>query len=132
LLILDPGPFLHAIEPTAAGTHLPQSWDVTSDSIAARIADLLGSEEFVLFKSCLPESQIATLEEAAAAGFVDRCFPTFAASLPLVRLVNLRDDAFPEARLAQAARASVNGPEAQNERASACDHSPLTTHPPGR
>ena len=75
-----------------------QSWDVTSDSIAARIADLLGSDELVLLKSSLPEPQVATLDEAAAAGFVDRCFPCYAAKLPLVRLVNLRDEDLSEIR----------------------------------
>jgi hypothetical protein len=98
LLIFDPRLFLQQIEPTAGGTPLPHSWDVTSDSIAARIADLLGSEELVLFKSCLPEPHAATLEEAAAAGLVDRGFPAFAAMQPLVRMLNLRDDTFPERR----------------------------------
>jgi aspartokinase-like uncharacterized kinase len=129
VLIFDPRPFLQATEPITAGGPLPQSWDVTSDSIAARIAGLLGSDELVLLKSCLPDPPVATLEAAATAGFVDRGFPTFAPKLPLVRLVNLRGGTFPEVRFEQAVSASVKGQETQNERASACDHSTLTTHP---
>jgi hypothetical protein len=130
LLIFDPRRFLRDIEPTAAGTPLPQSWDVTSDSIAARIADLLGSEELVLLKSRLPEARPATLDEMAAAGFVDRGFPTFAPRLPLVRLVNLRGNAFPEARFEQSDERIREGAGVDPERpVSACDHSPLTTQP---
>jgi 5-(aminomethyl)-3-furanmethanol phosphate kinase len=109
LLIFDPRLFLQQIEPTAGGTPLPHSWDVTSDSIAARIADLLGSEELVLFKSCLPAAEIASLEQTANAGYVDGCFPEFASKLPLVRLVNLRDSDFAEARLTTPARLASEG-----------------------
>jgi aspartokinase-like uncharacterized kinase len=94
LCIFDPRRFLEEIEPTAAGTRLPESWDVTSDSISARIAELLRCEELVLLKSRLPEPWAVTLADAAATGFVDRCFPTFAAKVPLVRGVNLRDGSF--------------------------------------
>ena len=55
--------------------------------------------ELVLLKSCLPAAGIATLEQAADAGYIDRCFPELAAKLPLVRLVNLRDSDFAEMRL---------------------------------
>ncbi len=108
LLIFDPRLFLQRIEPTAGGTPLPHSWDATSDAIAARIAELLGSNELVLLKSCLPAAEIATLEQAANAGYVDRCFPEFAATLPLVRLVNLRDRGFPETRFASSRVECVN------------------------
>src|ERR1700730_16540748 len=59
LLIFDPRQFLKQLEPTPGGTPLPHSWGATSDSIAARIADLLGSEELVLLKSCLPVAKLA-------------------------------------------------------------------------
>jgi aspartokinase-like uncharacterized kinase len=101
LVIFDPRPFLRKVEPTVDGARLPQTWDVTSDSIAGRIADLLGSEELVLLKSSLPELQTATIDEAAADGFVDRCFPTFATKLPRIRLVNLRDGSFSEVGFGQ-------------------------------
>jgi len=109
LLIFDPRLFLQQIEPTAGGTPLPHSWDATSDSIAARVAELLGSKELVLLKSCFPAAEIATLEQAANVDYVDRCFPQFAANLPLVRLVNFRDSEFAEARLTTLARRVSEG-----------------------
>jgi len=77
---------------------LPHSWDVTSDSIAARLAVLLRADELVLLKSSLPADR-ATLDEAAEAGYVDRYFPAAAAALTRVRCVNLRSDIFEEVSL---------------------------------
>ena len=92
LLIFDPSRFLETIEPTLDGEPLPQSWDITSDSIAARIGGLLECRELVLLKSCLPEPDVTTLERAADSQYVDRAFPGFARDLPQVRFVNLRDE----------------------------------------
>ena len=64
-MIFDPSRFLETIEPTLDGETLPQSWDVTSDSIAARIARLLTCHELVLLKSCLPPPDVNELERAA-------------------------------------------------------------------
>lgn len=75
---------------------LPASWQVTSDSIAARLAQLCGAAELVLLKSALPVA--ATLTAAASSGYVDSFFP-HAATLPCVRCVNLRDERFSEVRL---------------------------------
>jgi 5-(aminomethyl)-3-furanmethanol phosphate kinase len=77
---------------------LPHSWDVTSDSIAARLAVLAGADELVLLKSGLPTDSL-TLAQAAETGYVDRYFPVAAAGVPRVRCVNLRADGFPEAVL---------------------------------
>jgi 5-(aminomethyl)-3-furanmethanol phosphate kinase len=74
---------------------LPHSWDVTSDSIAARLALLMDACEVVLLKSSLPESRL-TLQQAADTGYVDGYFPTAAAELQEIRCVNLRADGFPE------------------------------------
>lgn len=74
---------------------LPHSWDVTSDSIAARLAERLSACELALLKSSLPEKS-STLAQAARTGYVDRHFPTAARRLPRVRCVNLRDDRFSE------------------------------------
>ncbi|MGD9720204.1 MAG: hypothetical protein AB7O59_07775 [Pirellulales bacterium] len=73
---------------------LPCSWEVTSDSIAARVAVRLGAQELVLLKSTLPAGATSHAE-LAARGHVDACFPHAARGLR-VRSVNLRDDAFPE------------------------------------
>jgi aspartokinase-like uncharacterized kinase len=88
--VLDPRDFLHHVEPTAPQSLLPHSWDVTSDSIAAIIACSLAADELVLLKSgdCPAERSPKAL---AAAGYVDRYFPTAVAPLAgTVRMVNLR------------------------------------------
>jgi aspartokinase-like uncharacterized kinase len=74
-------------EPKTPGIRLEIGWHVTSDSIAARIAQMLGASELVLLKSAPPPSQdIAAL---AAQGYVDEFFPRIACELPAVRFVNL-------------------------------------------
>lgn len=96
---LDPAWFIRH-DMLASDEPLPASWDVTSDSIAARLAAVLATEfaaaiELVLLKSALPELG-ARVDDASAADYVDRYFPRAAAGLNAVRCVNLRDDAFPE------------------------------------
>jgi len=66
---------------------LPESWQVTSDSIAARMAAVLRADELVLLKSALPEGE--TLEQMSVAGYVDLHFPRVAVTRPL-RFVDLR------------------------------------------
>ncbi len=72
-------------------------WHVTSDSIAARLAQHMGAEQLVLLKSSLPQSR--TLRGASEEGLVDQYFSTAAAGLPTVRVVNLRDRSWSEVRL---------------------------------
>ena len=95
-LIFEPKQFLEALEPTLDGARLPASWDVTSDSIAARIAQVLRADELALLKSCLPTEGTATIERASDSSYVDRAFCRFAAQLPRVRFVNFRDADFAE------------------------------------
>ena len=99
LLIFDPRRFLEAAESADCGPPLPHSWEATSDSIAAWIARRLDCDELVLLKSRLPAARVATLDDAAETMLVDRHFPGLAAPIGRVRLVNLRDDDFPEMRL---------------------------------
>ena len=73
---------------------LPVGWEVTGDSIAARLAHAIGASELVLLKSALPEPS-ASREALAQAGFVDAYFPKAAVGLS-VRVVNLRDPEFPD------------------------------------
>jgi len=68
---------------------LPLSWDVTSDAIAARVADRLGADRLVLLKSRAADA--ATRAEAAANGLVDPAFPAASARLACVEVVSLRD-----------------------------------------
>ena len=86
--VFDPVPFLISGEPKLPPEPLPQDWTVTSDSIAARVAELLGADELVLLKSATPSS--TAWEQASRDGFVDSYFPTIARRLPVIRSVNLR------------------------------------------
>jgi aspartokinase-like uncharacterized kinase len=73
-VVFDPRDFLLHDESALPGEVLPHNWDVTSDSIAARLAEVLPSEELVLLKSADPP-EFEKLEELAALGYVDRHFP---------------------------------------------------------
>ena len=95
LAILDPWIFLREEEPRLAGPGLPESWDATSDSIAARFASAVGAAELALLKSALPEPA-STLANASAAGYVDVFMPRVADSIPRIRCVNLRGADFPQ------------------------------------
>jgi aspartokinase-like uncharacterized kinase len=99
LFVFAPARFFCEQEPLLPGTPLERSWEVTSDSIAARCAELLKADELVLLKSALPPEH----DEGELSGghYVDRCFTAAARSLPHVRMVNLRDDAFSEQVLAR-------------------------------
>jgi aspartokinase-like uncharacterized kinase len=87
-VVFDPRVFLYAHEAKLPGSPLPPDGRTTSDSVAARLAEVLGASELVLLKSADPPSE--DLGELAAAGYVDmhlaRALPR---DLPL-RLVNLR------------------------------------------
>ena len=82
----------HAFCTADAADSLPACWNATSDSVAARVAVVLGAAELVLLKSvAVPEP--CDWVEAGRRGWVD---PHFAAVLgrdvsrPTVRAVNLR------------------------------------------
>ncbi len=69
---------------------LPHCWDVTSDSLSARLAEALGARELVLLKSVTipPDMDWA---EASRRGYVDGYFPTMIARGVKARAVNLRE-----------------------------------------
>ncbi|WP_165229888.1 amino acid kinase family protein [Aquisphaera insulae] len=87
--IVSASSFLKVVEDTSPDP-LPASWDVTSDSIAARIAAWLGADRLVLLKSRTAAAG-STRGEAAAAGLVDPFFPEAARAVDLVEIVCLRD-----------------------------------------
>ena len=68
---------------------LPQSWDVTSDTLAACVAMDLGAEELVLLKSA-DWGDGRNWIEAAKRGLVDAAFPRVVMYLTRVTWVNLR------------------------------------------
>jgi aspartokinase-like uncharacterized kinase len=88
LVILDPREFLLRDERQLPGDVLPHTWSVTSDSIAARLAQVLAADELVLLKSADPPA-VVTLADLAACGYVDAYFPAAGFSGHL-RAVNLR------------------------------------------
>jgi aspartokinase-like uncharacterized kinase len=94
--VFAPALFLRHHEADLPGARLGRSWDVTSDSIAARLAEVLSANELVLLKSKLP--QPTGDSQGFAANYVDCHFLDAARSLPRVRFVNFRDASFPEAR----------------------------------
>jgi aspartokinase-like uncharacterized kinase len=91
-LVFDVRQFLRDVEPTTPPQTLPHGWHVTTDSIAARLAEVLAADELVLLKSrpC-PEEQgdFAALVEQ---GYVDDYFPQIAARLKHVTLSQLGND----------------------------------------
>ena len=70
--------------------HWPHHWDVTSDSMAVRVAGVARARELVLLKSIDIVSE--NWNAAAASGAVDVFFPTAVARSPqmIVRTINLR------------------------------------------
>lgn len=87
--ILAPRVYLEEVDELRPD-RLPFSWSVTSDSIAARVAETLGAERLVLFKSASAREG-ATREEVARAGLVDSFFPEATRALERVEVVNLRE-----------------------------------------
>jgi 5-(aminomethyl)-3-furanmethanol phosphate kinase len=88
ITILSPRHALAEIE-RCCGNPLRASWDVTSDTIAARIAVHLEARSLVLLKSApLPEG--LTRQDAARLGLVDPTLPSVACSISQVEYVNLR------------------------------------------
>lgn len=71
---------------------LPHSWAVTSDSLAARLAEVSGAERLVLLKSVtLPEG--TEWSEAGRRGYVDPFFAEVVGRVPAlqVQAVNFRE-----------------------------------------
>jgi aspartokinase-like uncharacterized kinase len=91
--ILDAFPF--ALADDASSDHLPHSWDVTSDSIAARVTRVVGARRLVLLKS-VAASDGASRADLVRQGIVDRFFTrALGQSLPCskcdVEVVNFRE-----------------------------------------
>ncbi|MBX9962708.1 MAG: aspartate kinase [Burkholderiales bacterium] len=59
---------------------VPASWDMTSDSLSAWLANHLDAAELLVVKSCaVPASLEHDANALAAAGIVDPCFPHYVA-----------------------------------------------------
>ena len=86
--LYDAHTFIRDVDEVSASP-LPRRWRVTSDSIAARMAQHFGAQEVILLKSIDLPAEI-TLAEAARDGLVDPHFPSAAHDIPRVVTVNLR------------------------------------------
>ncbi len=87
--ILMPSLFLDAFDRPRPDA-LPASWRITSDSIAARAAVILGAEHLILLKSA-SAPQGSSRADAARLGLVDPDFPDIAKDIPLVTQINPRE-----------------------------------------
>lgn len=76
----------HALDP------LPESWETTTDSIAARIARDFPADTLVLLKSTWPGAGGSAFDRtrASRSGFVDPFFPRASARFDRVEVINLR------------------------------------------
>lgn len=59
-----------------ADTDIPNSWDVTSDSIAAWLAHRVHADKLILLKSARPKAE-SSLEELIEQEFIDKAFPFY-------------------------------------------------------
>ncbi len=87
--VASPARFLEELDDISQDP-LPASWDVTSDSIAARLADRLGARRLILLKSVAPDGDMDR-RQAARLGLVDPLFPVLSSRLDRVEVVNLRE-----------------------------------------
>jgi aspartokinase-like uncharacterized kinase len=87
--ILSPRLFLQADD--LLPDPLPHTWDVTSDSIAARVAVRMGAEELVLLKSVTVRSS-DDLGAMTKESVVDPNFTLDARRLPCISVRNLREE----------------------------------------
>jgi hypothetical protein len=87
--VLDVEEFLRQREPALPGCRLPCDWSATSDSIAARVAEVVKADELALLKS-VGYPPATSLQSAADLGLVDGHFPTAVVGVNQLRWVNLR------------------------------------------
>jgi hypothetical protein len=77
-----------ALEDEGQPGSLPHSWAVTSDSLAARVAQVGGAHRLILLKSVDVPAGVSW-PEAAARGWVDEYFPQAVSGLT-IEIVNFR------------------------------------------
>jgi aspartokinase-like uncharacterized kinase len=71
--------------------HLPHIWEVTTDSLAARVARIGQAQRLILLKSA-PMPAGADWPTAASRGYVDGQFPAAVADAPFpIEAINFRD-----------------------------------------
>ena len=78
-------------------TGLQKNWSVSSDSIAAAVAEEINADELVLLKSTLPGTG-ESLEDILASDYLDTDFINWATRLKSLRFVDLRSPSCSELR----------------------------------
>lgn len=73
----DQVPVWMPYEIVVADSSIPENWDVTSDSLAAWLADKLNASTLVLVKSFAIDEPQAAIEDMVSQGWVDRSFTRF-------------------------------------------------------
>ena len=63
-----------------AANDVPESWDVTADSLAAWLAGVLGAKRVLLVKRIVPRGGALSAHRLVAKGIVDPLFPKFLAA----------------------------------------------------
>ena len=81
--------FLIEEEPVLPGVSLPEGWQVTSDSIAARVAISLGSPLRLLKSRAATPDETGDWSRAALTGLVDEFFPHLASEVKEVTVSTL-------------------------------------------
>ena len=78
-------------------TGLQKSWSVSSDSIAAAVAEEINADELVLLKSALPGPG-ESLGDILSSDYLDTDFINWASGLNSLRFVDLRSSAYSQLR----------------------------------
>ncbi|WP_254509568.1 hypothetical protein [Anatilimnocola floriformis] len=82
VFVFDVQQFLREVEPQLPPESLPHTWEVRTDSIAARLVEVLDADELVILKSwpCPDPSEISISDfnSLRKDNFVDEYFPKFA------------------------------------------------------
>jgi aspartokinase-like uncharacterized kinase len=98
-------------EMVAADPLIPETWDVTSDSLAAWLAGKLNAMVLLLVKSFAIGEPQPTIEDMVRRGWVDPAFPQFTSSARIqVRVLGLGDHKIAGELLASGALVGVSIP----------------------
>ena len=74
-----------------AANDIAESWDITSDSLAAWLANKLSAQHLILVKSATIDQNLS-LQELSQTGIIDKCFCEFVADSAFkINIINQQD-----------------------------------------